>query len=94
MPKFNEKEVKEINVIIADIQKAMDKIKSKSVLIGARDKTIIQSLLKRDSRAEAKMTGFKCPRNFSEAIVQHFIAKGLQRDKFSMNAQEYVYLLH
>lgn len=94
MPKFNEKEVKEINAIIADIQKAIDKVKSKNCLIGARDKTTVQGLLKRDGRDKVKMSGFKCPRSFSEAIVQHFVGKGLQKDKFSMNAQEHVYLLH
>jgi hypothetical protein len=94
MPKFNEKEVKEINDVIAEIQKAIDKAKSKKCLIGARDKATVKSLLKSDGRTEANVSFFKCSRPHAEAILQHFIGKGLQKDKFSMNVQEYIYLIH
>lgn len=94
MPRFNEKEVKEINAIIADIQKAVDKLKTKKCLIGARDRTTIQLLLKSDGREDVKITTFRCQRPYSEAILQYFIDKGLERDKFSMNLQQCIYLLH
>lgn len=89
MSKFNAKEVGEINAIIADIEKV---VKAKSE-IGARDKATVTSLLKATKETK-KPTFFKCRKEYSDAIVGHFVKeKNIARNKFHMSAQAYVYVL-
>lgn len=86
--KFNEKEIREINEIIAEISKV---IKPKSE-IGARSKATLSGLLA--SSNAKKPTYFKCKREYSDAIVNHFIKeKGLTKSRFSMSAQDAVFVM-
>jgi hypothetical protein len=94
MAKFNEHQVKEINAIISDIQKSIDTIKKKSFVIGARDRTTVQVLLKANGKETSNLKFFKCKRDYSESIVKYFIEKGIAKDKFSMNSQAYIYLAY
>jgi len=86
--KFNEKEVREINEIIAEISKV---IKPKSE-IGARSKAMLTGLLA--SAKTKKPTYFKCKREYSDAIVNHFIKeKGVTKSRFSTTAQDTIFVL-
>lgn len=90
MSKFNAKEVGEINVIIADIEKA---VKPKSE-IGARDKATLTGLLAA-TKAEKAPEFFKCRREYSDAIVAHFIKeKKLVRNRFHMSGQPFVFIIN
>ena len=86
--KFNEKEVREINEIIAEISKV---IKPKSE-IGARSKATLAGLL---AAAKAKKpTYFKCKREYSDAIVNHFTKeKGVTKSRFNTSAQDTIFVL-
>lgn len=86
--KFNEKEIREINEIIAEVAKV---IKPKSE-IGARSKATLTALL---ASAKAKKPAyFKCKREYSDAIVSHFVKeKGVVKSRFSMNAQDTIFVL-
>lgn len=87
MPKFNPKEVEEINEIIAAVGK---KLKPK-MEIGARDKGTLTALL--GTKAKTAIH-FKCRREHSDAIVNHFVSeKGLVKNKYSQNAQAGIYLI-
>jgi hypothetical protein len=87
MAKFNPKEVTEINEIIAAIGK---KLKPK-MEIGSRDKGTLTALLGTKAKG---VIHFKCRREHSEAIVNHFVTeKNVPKNKFSQNAQANVYLL-
>jgi hypothetical protein len=87
MAKFNPKEVQEINEVIAAVSK---KLKPK-MEIGARDKGTLSALL--GTKAKDAIH-FKCRREHSDAIVNHFVTeKGLTKNKFSQNAQAGVYLI-
>ena len=94
MPTFNEHQVKEINAIIANINTALEKLKNKKCEIGSRDRTTLQKLLIANKTKPANTTFFKCKREYSETIVSHFVSeKGLTKSKFTMKAQEYIFLL-
>lgn len=94
MPKFNEHQVKEINTIITSINDALEKSKNKKCQIGSRDKVTLKALLVANKIEPKNTAFFKCKRDYSETIVSHFInEKGLSKSKFSMNAQEYIFLL-
>jgi hypothetical protein len=87
MPKFNPKEVEEINEIITAIGK---KLKPK-MEIGARDKGTLTALL--GTKAKSAIH-FKCRREHSEAILHHFITeKSVPKNKYSQNAQAGIYLI-
>lgn len=87
MAKFNQKEVEEINEVIAAIGK---KLKPK-MEIGARDKGTLTALL--GSKGKGVMH-FKCRREHSEAILNHFVSeKGVAKNKYSQNAQANIYLI-
>jgi hypothetical protein len=89
MSKFNAKEVNEINEIIAEVAKV---VKPKSE-IGARDKVTLNGLLA-TNKIEKNPTFFKCRKEYSEAIVNHFVReKKTARNKFHMAAQGYVYVI-
>jgi hypothetical protein len=86
--KFNEKEIREINEIIAEISKV---IKPKSE-IGARGKATLTALL---ASAKAKKPSyFKCKREYSDAIVNHFVKeKGVTKSRFNTTSQDNVFVL-
>lgn len=93
MARFNEKQVNEINLIIENIDKAIKKLGKKKFEIGSRDKTILLALLK-SAKVETNRLFFSCKREYSEAIVSHFVnEKGFTKNKFSANTQENIYLL-
>lgn len=87
--KFNEKEVREINEIIAEITKV---IKPKSE-IGARTKATLAGLLA-SSKTTKKPHYFKCKREYSDAIVNFFTKeKGVTRSRFSTTAQDTIFVI-
>ncbi len=89
MAVFNEHQVKEINELIVEIGKA---IKPKCE-IGAQDKAILTSLLKTQTPLK-KATYFKCSREFSDAIVTHFLKeKGVAKSRFHKNNQAYIFIV-
>jgi hypothetical protein len=90
MSKFNAKEIKEINDIIAAVAKV---VKSKSE-IGARDKVTLNGLLA-TNKIEKSPVFFKCRKEYSEAIVNHFVReKSITRNKFHMASQGHVYVIN
>jgi hypothetical protein len=94
MPKFNEHQVKEINTIITSINDALEKSKNKKCQIGSRDKVTLQMLLKANKIEPKNTAFFKCKRDYCDTIVSYFInEKGLSKSKFSMNAQENIFLV-
>ena len=89
MAKFSEKQIEEINEIIATIAK---EIKTNHE-IGARDRKILNGLLA-NNKIEKSPKFFPCKREYSEPIVSHFVKeKNHKRNKFSMNAQSFIYIL-
>lgn len=87
--KFNEKEIREINEIIAAISKV---IKPKSE-IGARGRATLAGLL-----ASVKLTKkphyFKCKREYSDTIVNYFVKeKEVAKSRFSMTTQDTIFVL-
>lgn len=89
MANFNAHQIKEINDLIEEITKA---IKPKSE-IGAHDKPAITMLLK-THEPKKKATFFKCSREFSEAIVMHFVKeKEVTRSRFHKNSQTSIFIL-
>lgn len=89
MALFNPPQVKEINEIIAAITKAI-KLKCE---IGANDKTLLAALLKAHD-PKKKATYFKCKREYSEAIVTHFVKeRGVAKSRFHKNSQAYIFVV-
>jgi hypothetical protein len=87
--KFNEKEVREINEIIEAIEKV---IKPKSE-IGARSRATLAGLLA-SSKVTKKPVYFKCKREYSDAILNHFVKeKSIAKSKFSMAAQDSIFVI-
>ncbi|MEO5978224.1 MAG: hypothetical protein ABIS36_18990 [Chryseolinea sp.] len=86
---MNQKQIEEINVIIKDIEKEV----KPGMEIGARDRTTLAALLS-TNKIEKRPKYFKCKKEYSQAILQHFTKeKALTRNKFSMNAQAFIYLI-
>ncbi len=89
MANFNAHQIKEINDLIEEITKV---IKPKSE-IGAHDKPAITMLLKAHE-PKKKATFFKCKREFSDAIVMHFVKeKEIVRSRFHKSNQTSIYVL-
>jgi hypothetical protein len=89
MAKFNQREVEEINAVIAEIAK---KAKPK-MEIGGRDKTVLNAMLA-TSKVEKEVLFFKCRREHSDAIISHFVNnEKLTRSKFSSASQSYIFLI-
>jgi hypothetical protein len=89
MAKLTQDQVKEINIVIAKIEKA---IKPEHE-IGARDRAVLQGLLI-NSKVDKKPIFFNCRREHSNDIVNHFIRnKGMTKNKFHMSAQTAIYLI-
>jgi hypothetical protein len=88
--KFNEKEVNEINAVIADITKAL----KKDAEICARNPVTLKSLLTAN-KVDKKVRAFACKPQYSALIVDHFKKeKGLTVSKFNMNLQNAVCLIY
>ncbi len=89
MAVFNVQQVKEINDLIAEIGKA---IKPKCE-IGAHDKASLAALLKTQTPKKESIY-FKCKREFSDAIVTHFVKeKGVIKSRFHKNNQAYIFIV-
>lgn len=89
MAKYSDKQVEEINGIIETIRK---EIKQQNE-IGARDRKILSGLLATNN-IDKSPKFFPCKREYSEAIVSYFVKeKNHKRNKFSMNAQSFIYIL-
>jgi hypothetical protein len=89
MAKFSDKQVEEINDIIKTISKELQGHNE----IGARDRKILSSLLA-TNKIEKSPKFYPCKREYSEAIVSYFVKeKNTKRNKFSMNAQSFVYIV-
>lgn len=94
MAKLNEKEVREINALIEKIDKALGELKKSKPEIGARDRGTLQSLLRSSKIEPTKISFFPCRREHSSTIVSHFVTeKNIPKSKFSLNAQEYIFIL-
>jgi hypothetical protein len=86
---LNAHQIKEINELIAEIDKS---IKPKSE-IGAHDKPALNALLKTQN-LKKKATFFPCKREYSETIVTHFVKeKGVIKNRFHKNNQAYIFIL-
>ena len=89
MAVFNAHQIEEINELIAQIAKA---IKPKSE-IGAHDKAMLNALLKSQT-PKKEATFFNCKREFSDAIVTHFVKeKGVTKSRFHKNNQAYIFVV-
>lgn len=89
MAVFNEHQVKEINDLIAEI----GKIIKPTCEIGAQDKALLSAILKTQTPKKAP-TYFKCKREFSDAIVTHFVKeKGVGKSQFHKNNQAYIFIV-
>jgi hypothetical protein len=86
---LNAQQIKEINEVIAEIDKS---IKPKCE-IGAHDKPALNALLKTQNMKKEAVF-FKCKREYSEAIVTHFVKeKNVFKNRFHKNNQAYIFLL-
>lgn len=89
MPVFNPQQIKEINTLIADIEKII----APACEVGARDKSILASILKLNKETR-KVQFFTCKREYSDAIVTHFVKeKGAKKSRFHMNNQASVFVM-
>ena len=89
MAVFNAHQIEEINELIAQIAKV---IKPKSE-IGAHDKAMLNVLLKSQA-PKVKATFFKCKREFSDAIVTHFVKeKSVTKSRFHKISQAYIFVV-
>jgi hypothetical protein len=89
MAVFNPHQIEEINELIAQIAKV---VKAKSE-IGAHDKTLLNGLLKTQTPKKVA-TFFKCKREFSDAIVTHFVKeKGVAKSRYHKNDQAYIFVV-
>ncbi len=90
MPNFSPQQIKEINIIIEQIEKSI----KPNCEIGAREKLILNNLLTVNNIDKTPIF-FKCKREYSDTIVSHFLkAKGLTRNRFSSNSQSFIFLLN
>jgi len=86
---LNTQQIKEINEQITEIEKSI----KPACEIGAHDKPSLSALLKAQ-KIEKKAVWFKCKREYSDAIVAHFVKeKGVVKNRFHKNNQSYIYIL-
>ena len=89
MAKLSQKQIEEVNEIISAINKEL----KPGHEIGARDRGTLAGLLL-TNKIDKSPKFFKCKTEYSEDIVKHFVKeKGLTRNKFSTNAQAFIYLI-
>lgn len=87
---MNEKEIAEVNKVIAEIEAALEP----NCEIGARDKSTVKNLMK-NSNLNKKTKFFNCRREISAKILHHFVkGKGLPQSKFSTNAQPNIFIIY
>jgi hypothetical protein len=89
MAVFQPQQIKEINEVIEEIEKAL---KPKHE-IGSQSKVILSNLLKAQ-KGKKKPIFFKTKREYADQIISHFVnEKKLTRNKFHSNGGEYIYLV-
>jgi len=89
MAVFNAQQIKEINDLIEEIGQAI----VPGCEIGAHDKAVLSALLRNQTPVK-KAIYFKCRREFSEAIVGHFVKeKGVAKSRYHKNNQTAIYIL-
>lgn len=82
-------QITELNDLIAEIEKSI----APKCEIGARDKVTVRALLKANKATNVAQF-FNCKREYSEAIVSHFVKeKGVVKNRFHMNSQPAIYIL-
>jgi hypothetical protein len=92
--RFSPPEVKEINNVIAAIEKVLAENKKTSFEIGARDKTILSTLLKTNQISSKSLFHFACKRTHANTILLHFTkTKEMKKHNFSTGAQNSIYLI-
>jgi hypothetical protein len=86
---LNPQQIKEVNEIIAEIDKSIQP----KCEIGAHDKPSLTALLK-SQNLKKEVVFFKCKREYSETIVSHFVKdKGAIKNRFHKNNQAYIFIL-
>jgi hypothetical protein len=89
MAVLNAQQIKEINELITEIDKSINP----TYEIGAHDKPALTTLLKAQN-LKKEVVYFKCKREYSEAIVTHFVKeKGITKNRFHKNNQSTIYIL-
>jgi hypothetical protein len=89
MADFSSKQIQEMNEII----EAINKVLKPTHEIGTRDRKILVGLL-HANKIEATPKFFACRREYSGPILTHFTKeKNVPRNKFSTNAQPFIYLI-
>lgn len=87
---MNEKEIAEINKIIAEIEEGLEP----NCEIGARDRSTLKALMK-TANADKKTKFFNCKRENSSKILTHFVkVKGIPQSKYSANAQPNIFIIY
>jgi hypothetical protein len=88
MTVFNKQQIEEINEHIAKIEKV---VKPKCE-IGGHDKALLSALL-RAQTPKTEATFFTCRREFSDAIISHFVKeKGVAKSRYHKNEQAYIFV--
>jgi hypothetical protein len=86
---LNAQQIKEVNEVIAEIDKAI----KPTCEIGAHDKPALTALLKTQN-LKKEVVYFKCKREFSETIVMHFVKeKSIPKNRFHKNNQAYIFVM-
>jgi hypothetical protein len=89
--KFNKKQIEEINGIITEISKAIQK--NTTYEIAAREPNTLNALFDAN-KIEKTIKGFKCRPEYSSVIVNYFIKeKGMTLNKFNLNQQSAICLI-
>lgn len=89
MPKFNPKQVEEINVVIKKIEDAI----KPGFEIGACDKQSLAHLLAAN-KITKKPIYFSCKPEYSEPVVSYFTKeKQIAKSKFNKNLQSTIFIL-
>lgn len=89
MAVLNAQQIKEINELIVEIDKAV----KPACEIGAHDRSSLTPLLKTQN-LKKEVVYFKCKREYSDTIVAHFIKeKGAIKNRFHKNNQSSIFIL-
>jgi len=86
---LNKQQIKEINELIAEIEKSI----IPKCEIGAHDKSSLAVLLKAQN-LKKEVVYFKCKPEYSDAIVTHFVKeKGVTKNRYHKNNQSTVFIM-
>jgi hypothetical protein len=89
MAVLSTQQIKEINELIAEIDKSI----KPACEIGAHDKAMMAALLKTQNLKKEAIY-FKCKREYSDSIVSHFVKeKGVIKNRFHKNNQSFIFIL-